>query len=338
MHPNTEAAFDKSSTYILGEAGERYGVAPSEMKRLGSFESFVFEFSKGKTEYILRATPGSHRPTIQIQAELDWVKYLAAGGVSVAGGIESQAGSLVEVVNLDGNEAPDETFYSLVVFEKAKGRRATKEDWNRKLFANWGQTIGRMHALTKKYEPSDPAFLRPMWHDDVDLDAHKHIPASQGTVLDKFDRLIERLHSFPTEPDSFGLVHEDMHHSNFFVDKGRITVFDFDDCRYHWFADDLVIPLFYAVRDAELGNESTEFAREFMSCLLEGYVTENDPEPHWFELMPDFLKLRELVLYTILYIENAFDLNGWCRRFYEGRRERIENDVPVIDLDFRQFA
>jgi len=338
MHPNTEAAFERDSEFILAEAGRKYGVDPSGVKRLGSFESFVFEFGKGGQEYILRVTPGSHRPTAQIQGELEWVNYLAEGGVSVARAVQSPAGSLIEVVNLDGQAAADESFYTLVVFEKARGRRATKEDWNRQLFVNWGQTIGRMHALTKKFEPSDPAFRRPMWHDDVDLDAHKHLPASQEVVLDKFDRLMERLRSLPTEPDSFGLVHEDMHHSNFFVDKGRITVFDFDDCRYHWFADDLVIPLFYAVRDAELGEESAAYARHFMSSLLEGYTQENSPDPAWFELMPDFLKLRELVLYTILHIENAFDLNGWCRRFSDGRRERIENDVPVIDMDFSQFA
>jgi len=338
MHPNTEAAFEASSTFILGEAGRKYGVDPTEMKRLGSFANFVFEFSKAGRDYILRITPGCHRPSDLIQGELEWVHHLAEGGVSVARAVRSPAGSLLEVVDLDGQATADESFYTVVVFEKARGRLAEKEDWNRKLFVNWGQTIGRMHALTKKFEPSDPAFRRLVWYDDVDLDVHQHIPASQEVVLGKFDRLMERLRSLPTEPDSFGLVHEDMHHGNFFVDKGRITVFDFDDAHYHWFANDLVIPLFYAVRDAKLGSESIEFAQEFMSCLLEGYVKENNPEPGWFELMPDFLKLRELVLYSIIHAENAFELNGWCSRFYDGRRERIEHDVPVIDLDFNQFA
>jgi len=338
LDKQTEKTFDEHSRFILDRAAQSYSFRQESVKRLGSFESFVFEFHKDGTEYILKVTPGSHRPTAQIQGELDWVNYLADNGVSAARAIPSQAGSLVEVVNLDGLEASGESFYTLVVFEKAKGRLATKEDWTPQLFTNWGQIIGRMHALTKKYEPSNPAFRRPMWHEDVDLNAHKHIPASQEEVLDKFDRLMERLHSLPTGPDSFGLVHEDLHHFNFFVDNGRITVFDFDDARYHWFADDLVIPLFYAVRDAELGQESTAYAQHFLTCLLEGYARENSPAPVWFELMPDFLKLREIVLYTIIYAEEAFELNGWCRRFYDGRRERIEKDVPVIDLDFGQFA
>ncbi len=337
MDKQTEETFDEHSRLVLDRAAQSYKFQPDSLKRLGSFESFVFEFNKGGTEYILRVTPGSHRPTAQIQGELDWVNYLADNGASAARAIPSQAGSLVEVVNLDG-KGVGESLYTLVAFEKAKGRLATKEDWNRQLFINWGQTIGRMHALTKKYEPSNPAFRRPLWYEDVDLDAHKHLPASQEGVLDRHDRLMERLHSLPTGPDSFGLVHEDMHQHNFFVDNGRITVFDFDDSRYHWFADDLVIPLFYAIRDADLGEESTAYAQPFMTCLLEGYARENSPDPAWFELMPDFLKLREIVLYTILYAEEAFELNGWCRRFCDGRRERIENDVPVIDLDFSQFA
>ena len=58
----------------------------------------------------------------------------------------------------------------------------------------------------------------------------------------------------------------------------------------------------------------------------------------YLPVIPDFLKLREIELYIILWLEQAFDINDWCQRFFNGRKERIENDIPVIDIDFTRFC
>ena len=53
------------------------------------------------------------------------------------------------------------------------------------------------------------------------------------------------LDSLPKDDDCYGLIHADIHQGNFFVDENdNITIFDFDDCHYHWFAYDLAVPLF----------------------------------------------------------------------------------------------
>jgi Ser/Thr protein kinase RdoA (MazF antagonist) len=195
-----------------------------------------------------------------------------------------------------------------------------------------------MHALTKKYQPSDPSLVRHVWHEDGDLRADKYLPESQTQVLAKHSELLGYLQGLPTDKDAFGLVHEDMHHGNFFVDNGHITVFDFDDCQHHWFAADLAMPLFYAMRNVTLNDQSQEFANHFFGCLMEGYTRENSLDKYWLEQIPYFLKLREMILYVILYAEEAFEVNDWCRAFFEGRKERIEGDVPVIDMDFSQFG
>ena len=44
------------------------------------------------------------------------------------------------------------------------------------------------------------------------------------------------------ESDAYGLVHADLHMGNFFVDhSGQMTVFDFDDCCFHWFGYDCAV-------------------------------------------------------------------------------------------------
>ncbi len=338
MDQQTEKISADNEQKILSEAGKRYGIAPDCLKRLGSFESFVFEYRKGDRDYILRITPGEHRQPTMIEAELDWVNYLADNGVSVCRGLLSERGSLVEVVELDTISSDPDAFYSLVSFTKAPGRRAIKEDWNEKLFTNWGQVIGRMHALTKNYRPSDPSLVRHAWHEDGDLRVDGHLPESQTVVRARHAALLEYLHALPTDKDSFGLVHEDMHHGNFFVDNGNLTIFDFDDCQHHWFVSDLAMPLFYVMRNLTLNDQSPEFANHFFGCLMEGYNRENKLEKYWLEQIPYFLKLREMILYIIIYAEEAFEVNDWCRAFITGRKERIEEGVPVIDIDFGRFA
>ncbi|MEW6413543.1 MAG: phosphotransferase [Candidatus Zixiibacteriota bacterium] len=338
MDQQTERIFADNEQKVLSEASKRYGMAPDSLKRLGSFESFVFEYRYQDTDQILRVTPGSHRQATAIKGELEWVNYLADNGVSVCRGLPSKNGSLVEVIELDTIDSDPDAFYSVVSFTKAPGRRAIKEDWNEKLFTNWGQVIGRMHALTKNYQPSDPSLVRHVWHEDGDLRADRYLPESQTKVLARHADLMDYLHKLPMDTDSFGLVHEDMHHGNFFVDNGSITVFDFDDCQHHWFASDLAMPLFYVMRNLTLNDQSLEFAHHFFGCLMEGYSRENRIEKYWLEQIPHFLKLREMILYIILYAEEAFEANEWCRAFFSGRRERIENGVPVLDMDFGQFA
>jgi Ser/Thr protein kinase RdoA (MazF antagonist) len=334
----TEDTFTENSPYILTEASRRYGISASDLHRLGSFESFIFDFKRNGEDFILRINPATNHSTNLIRGELEWIDYLADNGVSACRPLPSTNGSLTEVVKLDNIDEDPEAYYTLTAFARAAGGTAGKDDWNDKLFIEWGRVIGRMHALTKNYTPSDPSFTRPTWHEDDDLRADKYLPASQTEVLRKYADLLEHLHALPTDRESYGLVHEDMHHGNFYVNSGHITIFDFDDCQYHWFAADISIPLFYVMRNTKLNDRSPQFAKRFFSCLLEGYHRENSINSSWLEEIHWFLKLREMILYIIIYAEDAHQLNGWCRDFMKDRRYRIENDIPVIDIDFGRFG
>jgi Ser/Thr protein kinase RdoA (MazF antagonist) len=82
------------------------------------------------------------------------------------------------------------------------------------------------------------------------------------------------------------------------------------------------------------------FAQEFMCHFLQGYARENRIDAVWLKEIPYFLKLREIDLYAIIH--RSFDVNNlddpWVAGFMRGRKERIENDVPYLDLDFESLA
>src|SRR5215211_121047 len=89
---------DRYNDTILQEAIQRYGIAKDKIHGRKAFESFIFEFERDSEPYILRLAHSFRRSEALILGEVDWINYLAEGGVSVAKAIPSEAGKLVEVI------------------------------------------------------------------------------------------------------------------------------------------------------------------------------------------------------------------------------------------------
>ncbi|UCD95449.1 MAG: phosphotransferase [Candidatus Zixiibacteriota bacterium] len=328
MLNETKNTFEENSEHILDEAAARFDFSKDRLRKLGGFESMVYEFDRDGKTYVLKANHSLHRTEAQIYGELYWLNYLLDNGVSVCRPVAAHSGKLVEVVELDGS------CFMLYAFEKATGRWMRESDWKPELYRKWGAVLGRVHALAKRYKPPGDSFKRFEWHEDVSLDLVDMLPESDHTIKMKFDEHLKRLRALPTDENAYGLIHCDMHHSNFLLRDGQITVLDFDDCLYSWFVNDIAIPLFYALREPFIGPGNKDFVRLFMSHLLSGYNNENRIDPVWLRHIPDFLKLREFDLYMIITTEGIADSDRWCRDFMKDRKYRLENEIPVIDFDF----
>ncbi len=324
---------DRYNKAILREAMRRYSIAPDRIRLLDGFESFMYEFERDAGEYILRIAHSLRRNEPLIQAEVDWINYLAAGGASVHRAILSENDRLVEALD-DGQSGQ----FLATAFVKATGRPPWEVGWSPGLYERYGQLLGRMHALTKGYRGANPARQRPQWDDDIMLDPLPSLPAAEGAVLTKFQALLAYLRSLPRDSQAYGLIHFDAHGGNLFIDdEGTITLFDFDDCCYSWFINDIAIVLFYIVM---WQPDVPAFTWEFMTHFLRGYRRENRLDPRWLLEIPHFLKLREIDLYAVIH--RSFDVDNlddpWCERYMRGRKERIEDDVPYIDFDFASLA
>jgi amicoumacin kinase len=208
---------------ILHEALHRYGIAPEQLRPIPGFRNLLYEFDREHTTYILRIGHSSRRSFPLVHGELDWITYLAIGGVAVASPIPSLHGRLVEPLT-DGH---GEHFLA-TVFAKAPGKRIDSATWNATLFERYGQTIGRMHALTTAYTPTDSAWRRPHWDEDIQHEAERIWPATEMSTFEKFHKVLRQVRALPREAASYGLIHQDAHAGNFFVDAhGTITFFDF---------------------------------------------------------------------------------------------------------------
>jgi Ser/Thr protein kinase RdoA (MazF antagonist) len=327
MEANIRALYNEN---ILEEACRRYGIAPDQLRQLDGFESFVIEFWRAGGDFILRIGHSQRRSEALIQGEVDWINYLAAHGASVSRAILSQTGKLVEKID-DGQGG----HFLATAFVKAPGASAWEQNiWGDDLFLRYGKLIGRLHALSRDYIVSNPAWQRPAWDDPLMLDVEAWLPASQTIVLDRFHRLMDTLHMLPKDRGSYGLIHQDAHGGNFFVDdQGTITLFDFDDCVHSWYANDIAIVLFYAVTNVD---NPDAFGQRFLEHFLRGYQRENQLDPQWLATIPYFLKLREIDLYAVIH--RSFDVHNlrdpWVAGFMKDRGTRIEQNVPCVNIDF----
>lgn len=214
------------------------------------------------------------------------------------------------------------------------------EQWNAELFESWGEVMGRMHRLTKDYHLPNPAWKRQEWYEEDALKLEKYLTPSDTLVREKTEQLLARLHRLPKDRDSYGLVHFDFHQGNFFVDgNGRMTVFDFDDSAYSWFACDIAITLFYVLwRNFSAGDERKAAAERFLEPFMRGYNRENRLDPCWADHMQDFLKLRRSLLVVVFTM--SFDLNNLDEKIqkqYDDLKHGAGQDTPVAEIDFTQF-
>ena len=316
---------------ILAEARQRYGIAEDKIKLLDGFESFMFAYEKEGGAFILRLSHSRRRTPDMIRGEVDWINYLAAGGAGVAQAVLSENGELVELID-DG--AGDQ--FLATAFVKAKGGSVWgSKHWGEPFFVDYGRLLGRIHRLSKDYTPADPAWHRGTWDDTVNFDIRDHLETDTTLVGERYKALMAHLLALPQDRDSFGMIHQDAHMGNFFVDEeGQITLFDFDDCLYGHFVYDLAMVLFYAVTNRE---DADDFAPLFWEPFWRGYCEENELDDVWLKEIPHFMKLREIDLYAILtrdYAAEAWPADSWAGMFMNGRLARIEQEIPYLSIRF----
>jgi Ser/Thr protein kinase RdoA (MazF antagonist) len=330
MDPKITALFNED---ILTAARQRYAIPADKIQLLDGFESFIYEFERPDGQFILRIGHSERRSPDLIRGEVDWINYLAGGGTTVARAVLSATGNLVEPID-DSHGGQ----FLCTAFVKARGGIAGREQINERLFLNYGHLLGRMHALAKTYTPSNPAWTRYAWDSLENNTPDRQLPETEKIIRQKYQTVFDHLRALPRDPDGYGLIHQDAHLANLFVDEDyTLTLFDFDDCVYGHFIYDIAMALFYIAGWG--GDDIPGFTGLFMPVFLRGYREHNRLDPRWLPELPHFLKLREIDLFAaILYTMGETPEDAWCARFMKDRREKIENDEPFIQYDWDSLA
>jgi len=333
MEKNVKNAF---SPAVLQQAMFAFNLNPDHISELDGFENFLFESEISGVPAILRLSHSSKKTRQMVESELSYVNYLAKQGAHVATPFDSRQKQLTETIPLN-----DVTYFTAVCFQKAIGIHPRSQDFDEHLLRVWGASLGKMHRLSMSYQPEREDLQRIHWDEEIEVThPQRFLPPDQFKITEQMDILKAHLRSLPINKSQYGIIHNDLHSNNFLYDGEKITMIDFEDCVQMWFVSDLAISLFLMTVWPPDGYSREEFALKIFPTFLAGYKSEKELPDEWLETMPTFLKFREVGQYIAMY--RGADLDNpepWIARFMEGRRERIEKNIPYLNLDnWMQFA
>ncbi|MBU5352071.1 phosphotransferase [Paenibacillus barcinonensis] len=316
--------------HILSEAVSRFGIDPGDISFIGGFQNFVYEYVKKDRSYILRLSHSSHRSFSAICGELEWVKYLHDQGLSVSKAIASAQNNLAEVLHLE------DSYFTISSFEKAPGQKIFYPECmnNDMLSEKCGEITGQLHQLSRTYKPSREAIKRHDWTRNSYLTAiNKYIPADQARVFESAERLMRKIDALKKD-DSYGLIHGDINVGNFFLDENRITLFDFDECQYSWYIEDIAIQIFYMVYVVlnDSIQERNMQARRFLKHFIKGYERYEKLSEASLQQLRLFLRLREYIVYIGMYRSFDFaNLDDWTETYLTESRDRLEQGIAIVE-------
>lgn len=325
---------DECINKVLEKAENLYNGKFIIKNLLGNSSNMIFELLVKEKPIILRISNHSEDKEKHIDFELKWLEYLKEQVVEVICPILSENNRLYEIVSIG------EKSYILCAFKKAPGRivnRNNPNEWNESLFYKLGSIMGNIHKGSKKYILDKKPKVSIEWNEDFAF-------STEFKLLDKcvfkvWNQIIFELEKLPKAVDSYGIIHNDFHQLNFFIDGEDITVFDFDDCLYSWYSFDIALTLFQFVSTISYKETKARniFAEKFINCFLKGYKTQNSIDRFWIDKFDLFLKYRRICTYKFIKsISSKKPVNPYAE-YLAWLREEIINDKPFIEIDYQKL-
>jgi Ser/Thr protein kinase RdoA (MazF antagonist) len=256
-------------------------------------ENIVFSGRRNGQIVFLRLTSPLRRSDAQIAAELSWLTYLSNLDLPVVKPLTARDGQLSLNIQQYG------TTYVSCLFAEAPGQHPTPEEASAPSFLQGlGQLIARLHEATISYQAPRSNERREEWDEERGIrHALEAAQWSKNAILcEKLYATYNHLKNLPKDEQTYGLVHGDWTPANLFrTNTGKITIIDFDDSCYHFFAFDLAVFPFALAGRLQLPTNHHPQVVQIVDQLLAGY-RKIRPLAAWekqsIPLFMDYLALR----------------------------------------------
>lgn len=319
---------------ILKKALTFHGISEKDIIKplSGGTYNAVYEFRKNKKHFVIRigATEFDIETT---NGMIEWLQYLGSNKAAVPKLVRSLQGNYVEYIK------KGDRLYSVDVTEKVEGtiaRTLVRENMDMSWAKTFGQAVGKMHRLGITGTPENVLKVRPHWNQiGNDFNPPANLSEDEVLIRNRRAEILNKIQDLPQPPDAYGLVHGDLHLGNFIVQaqSPSITMLDFDDVSFGWFVMDLVSPITDIVV-CHKGTNKDGIINTYLTEAIAGYQLENEISAHNQSRIPLFLSLLEIGFYVRFHKMKALQQeNGWVRTFMKGRKERITEGVPFVNIN-----
>lgn len=295
----------------------RWGPEVHVVRCLGSWENYVYEIAIGGDAAILRVTDGCRKASEQVRAELAFVEFLHDRGLPVVRSIRSARGRLVETIESGADR------FSASVFEKRDGLQPSPAQCRalgRDFFRDLGAVIGRLHVASSIYcgDQRQPVDRPALTGGDLVADGKRLAPRCARAASRELASVVEWLAAQRRDAD-YALIHADLHGRNLLLGESSMTVIDFDDCCYGWFAYDVAVALNWAFHPDHPERERA------LDWLIDGYAAARHPRDAFRDQVRWFVRVRLVqdYLQALDRLTSAQYPGDWLSRRIDGLESRM---------------
>lgn len=282
---------------MVRNALDHYPLKVKKVSLIQHAHNAVFRIdTKDGTPYVMRINvPGIRKPE-EINAEMTWLAAIKRDtDLSVPNPLSTKNGKLMVTVTAEGiPEARHCVIFSWV------GGRHFKRKPSAENVRKMGESLAYLHNHADTFTPPDDFWLSdyskiapPSHFDDMDeslFSAERRELFKTATV--KAQAALDKIHA---DKDGLMVIHADLHLSNVKILRGKLQIFDFDDCAWGYPVHDIGISLYYL-----------QYAPDFPAnreAFMRGY-THVRPSPETYKgQLDELMAARELHL--VEYVLNS---------------------------------
>lgn len=279
--------------------------------------------------------PGYHTED-EIRSELEWIGALrASGAVRTPAPLALGDGGLIAAFDDAG------TRRNVVAFEFMPGHEPDPESDLAAGFRLLGAISARLHGHVRGWTP--PAgFVRKTWNHASAFGAAPLwgdwraaiglTPEGRATLEQLSEGLRDRLAAYGETPDRFGLVHADLRLANLLIEGDDLTVIDFDDCGFSWFAYDFAA----AISFIELSPQ----VPALIEAWVAGYRSVAPFDDEHVAILPTLILFRRLLLTAWIAGHPETETARWAGlgAYTEGTVRLAEAWLAGRGIDAGQYA
>jgi Ser/Thr protein kinase RdoA (MazF antagonist) len=255
-----------------------YGLAPARVRLIARLDCDVYRIATSdasRRDLSLRIYPATKHDRAPIEAEVTWLRALAAEGVHVPCPLPDEQGRFIRSWQTDPESPPRHAVLLTWLHGRMHDRGLSPERLRR-----IGVLTAQLHRSAAGLTQAGAITTDRLAY-DVDLArwAHGSRPRSSSLstpllalTQQAAHRLIHDLAAFPQDAPAFGFIHGDLHPWNILFTRKVAGAIDFSDCGWGHFAMDLAASLQYLKFPLAGNVDHRPRLARLHDSLLEGYA------------------------------------------------------------------
>ena len=243
-------------------------------------ENVVYKVSTpGPQSYALRIHRPGYNSIEELKSEVKWASTLRDCGVYVPKHIKTKDGE--HYASIEIGPTKQEHYVGLIEWLDGVSLESLIKTSEKPQIENYyfklGELMAEVHNQSaswkqprqftrRKWDADGLMGLTPLWGK---FWTTKELNAEQKELLETArSRLHHELSRLEQTPESYGVIHADLHAANVLVQGEKLQIIDFDDCGYSWHSYEIAV----AETDAQSKIKKERISTaEIRSAMVSGY-------------------------------------------------------------------